>query len=135
MPCLSYFILIFTNFNTTYYERGMTLIKQRDKIYKNYMKNNFFSDLSIFLLLLVKSLSINSSCGLNIILYLFMYRYKYTLLKKINSSFDIWLRYPAHFSLFKLIITIITTAHLCGCLFVLTTQYDIENNWIISKDY
>ena len=125
-PFYFYIIDILISLNTAYYQKGL-LIYDKFKIFKNYMKNDLLIDfISIFTPMLLSFIFHNDLC---LALFLFRIIKLSYLVKKIELLLQTSEKNHNLFELTKLIFLVLFIAHICGCVWNLTSEL------LISKGY
>ncbi|CAK59344.1 unnamed protein product (macronuclear) [Paramecium tetraurelia] len=131
VPFFLYLIDILIQLNTCYYEAGY-LVKDRNKIWYNFYKNNFFNNLFILVPTSIYFLALQDSP-----LYLFMLLKAIsipTITEAIIDRVELTTNYWIIYDLIRLIYVILYESHICCCGLFYVGLLNKEASWLLQND-
>ena len=130
LPVWVFIFEILLDLNTSYYSKGMYIVK-RSKILKHYMKYHFFLDIITILPLLFYGEK------LEMMLILRLWKGE-TLIKRLEEYLQLNGKKEGVFQLIKLIINLLFLAHICACIWhyvgIWEISIGVKENWLSIAD-
>ncbi|CAK61027.1 unnamed protein product (macronuclear) [Paramecium tetraurelia] len=130
IPYFLYLIDIIIKLNTCYYEAGY-LVRDRNKIWYNFYKNNFINNLFILVPTAIYFLAFQNSA-----LYLFMLLKALqipTITESIIDRVELKTNYWIIYDLIRLIYVILYESHICCCGLFYVGLLNKEASWLLSN--
>ena len=126
------------NMNTAYYSKG-EYMRKRNKILRNYLKNQFFLDFVTILPVLLHWISSNLFWMKEIdTLSIFRLFKIMQLVHKMDEYLHLESKPQGFFNLFKILFMNLFVAHVCGCCWNYIGVYqetrDVYNNWLVENN-
>ncbi|CAD8116094.1 unnamed protein product [Paramecium sonneborni] len=131
LPFILYIIDVIVQLNTCYYEAGY-LVKDRNKIWYNFYKNNFFNNLFILVPTSIYFLAFQNSS-----LYLFMLLKTFqipTITEAIIDRVELTTNYWIIYDLIRLIYVIVYESHICCCGLYYVGLLNKESSWLLQNE-